>query len=335
MEEEAKAKAKADRRRAKLADNGGPSTSGSSGDDPPPTPPPAMAYSEEDKADPTDVNKLVDGIKVPYDVKDPVYWFRRLEIRMQTVGIGSQFWKRVALEQNLPPELCACIKEYLILEQSAAKTVYSDCKKTILEIYGPKPEANFATAQGIMMTGTPSEAGKRIRELICQKNPPLTDCCCAAAVGKLWRDVLPPPVRNQVANFDIKTQFKAAMDHADKVYHSAKMASGAGALVNQMAALSLDETLPALQQDVAAFKASKKSQQRGQAAQSRPSSTGQRRPKLDVNNRDTWGKPDKDWAGQTPPRSVCFQHYRFGKRAHFCRLNETCPWRDITAPRPQ
>ena len=180
------------------------------------------------------------------------------------------------------------------------------------------------------MTGTPSEAGKRIRELICQKNPPFTDCCCAASVGSV-----PPAVRNSVATFDIKTQFKEAMDHADKVYNSAKMASGAGALFNQMAALSLDETLPALQQDVAAFKATKKTQQKGQTAQSRPNSTGQRRPKVDFNDRDTWGKPDKDWAGQTPPQLVCFQHCRFGNRAHFCRLNQTCPWRDITIPCPQ
>ena len=111
-----------------------PAGGASSGGDPPPLP-----YSEANSADPDDVNVIVDGIKVPYDVKDPVYWFRRLEVRMQTVGIGSQFWKRVALEQNLPPDLCACIKEYLILEQSEASTVYSDCKKTILEIYGPKP----------------------------------------------------------------------------------------------------------------------------------------------------------------------------------------------------
>ena len=58
----------------------------SSGGNPPPPP-----YSEANSADPADVNVIVDGIKVPYDVKDPVYWFRRLEIRMQTVGIGSQF----------------------------------------------------------------------------------------------------------------------------------------------------------------------------------------------------------------------------------------------------
>ena len=85
---------------------------------------------------------------------------------MQIVGIGSQFWKRVALEQNLPPELCACIKDYLILEQSEAASVYSDCKKRLLKVYGPKPETNVAKAQGIIMTGTQSEAGKQIREHI-------------------------------------------------------------------------------------------------------------------------------------------------------------------------
>ena len=61
----------------------------SSGGNPPPPP-----YSEANSADPADVNVIVDGIKVPYDVTDPVNWFRRLEVRMQTVGIGSQFWKR-------------------------------------------------------------------------------------------------------------------------------------------------------------------------------------------------------------------------------------------------
>ena len=284
----------------------------SSGGDPPPP------YSEANSADPDDVNVIVDGIKVPYDVKDPVYWFRRLEVRMQTVGIGSQFWKRVALEQNLPPDLCACIKEYLILEQSEANTVYSDCKKTILEIYGPKPEENVAKAQRITLTGTPSEAGKQIRELICQKTPHFKDCCCSAIVAKHWRDVLPPEVRYSVASFDLQTQFDNAMAHADNVYRSVKAVATASAAAT-VAALSLDFT-----HDVAAY--SEPKQQR-QAAHSRP--------RWDYSNRDTWGKPDKDWKGQTPPKSVCFQHFRFGRRAHFCRSEQTCPWRDRTSTRPQ
>ena len=72
----------------------------SSGGNPPSTP-----YSEANSADPADVDVKADGIKVPYDVNDPVYWFRRLEVRMQTVGIGSQFWKRVALEQSVPEDI--------------------------------------------------------------------------------------------------------------------------------------------------------------------------------------------------------------------------------------
>ena len=207
------------------------------------TPPPPPPYSEANSADPDDVNVIVDGIKVPYDVKDPVYWFRRLEVRMQTVGIGSQFWKRVALEQNLPPDLCACIKEYLILEQSEAKTVYSDCKKTILEIYGPKPEENVAKAQRITLSdtpnGTPSEAGKLIRELICRKTPHFNDCCCSAMVAKQWRDLLPPEVRYSVANFDLQTQFNKAMAHADKVHRSVKAVAAASAAAS-VAAVSLD-----------------------------------------------------------------------------------------------
>ena len=79
------------------------------------------------------------------------------------------------------PQICV---EYLILEQGEAKTVYSDCKKTILEIYGPKPEENVAKAQRITLTGTPSQAGKQIRELMCQKPPHFKDCCCSSMVAK-------------------------------------------------------------------------------------------------------------------------------------------------------
>ena len=143
----------------------------------------------------------------------------------------------------MPPDLCACIKEYLILEQSEAKTVYSDCKRTILEIYVPKPEENIAKAQRLTLTdtptGTPSEAGKKIRELICQKTPHFKDCCCSAMVAKQWRDLLPPEVRYSVANFDLQTQFDKAMTHADNVYRSVK-AVAAASVAASVAAVSLD-----------------------------------------------------------------------------------------------
>ena len=136
-----------------------------------------------------------------------------------------------------------------------------------------------------MMTGTPSETGKTIRELICRKSPYFTNCCCTAVVRKFWRDILPPEVRTQVAHFDLTTQFEEAMDHADKVYWSIKP-SGAQALVARVAAVGLDETLPALQHDVAAYKT--KSKQKSKQRQASNSATARRgKARRDPANRDT------------------------------------------------
>ena len=86
-----------------IATTGGGGEGGSA-----PPPPRAMVnYADSNEADTDDVCTRADGIKVPYDKQDPVYWFRRLEIQMQLRKIKSQFWKQVVLEQNLPAEIIA------------------------------------------------------------------------------------------------------------------------------------------------------------------------------------------------------------------------------------
>ena len=87
-----------------------------------------MPFADENGADPEDVATKADTIKVPYDTRDPVYWFQRLEIQMRIRKIQSQFWKRIVLESNLPPDINETIKDLLIKEESEAGTVYRDCK---------------------------------------------------------------------------------------------------------------------------------------------------------------------------------------------------------------
>ena len=108
----------------------------------------SMAFADENGPDPEDVHTKADTIKVPYDKNDPVYWFRRLEIQLRIRKIQSQFWKRIVLEANLPPEVNEVIKDLLIKEEDDedAGTVYRDCKARILKIFGPKPEQDFALA---------------------------------------------------------------------------------------------------------------------------------------------------------------------------------------------
>ena len=226
------------------------------------------------------------------------------------------------LEQNLPSELNSTIKDLLIKEESEATTVYKDCKTRILKFHGPKPEHNVALAQGLVMTGLPSQAGRRIRELICKKEK-FDTCCCAAVVGKFWRDLLPQPVKTAVASIDLETNFDRAMDAADDAFNS--MAKPGAAAV---AAVSLDDTLPALQYDVAAVRANNNNKPAGKKA---GAAAGRKKMRRDPTNRDTWGKPHPDFNGQTPPKTICMQHYVFGKNAHYCRRTD-CPWESFVKP---
>ena len=106
-----------------------------------------------------------------------------------------------------------------------------------------------------------------------------------------------------------------------------------GILVHQaLGGSRFDETLPALQHDVAAYKAQSKQKSKQQQQTSNTATARRRKVQRDPDDRDTWGNPHKDRAGKTPPSTICMQHYCFGKKAHFCRLPESCPWKHITSP---
>merc|ERR1711951_81639 len=78
----------------------------------------SMAFADENGPDPADVHTKAATIRVPYDNNDPIYWFRRLEIQMEIREIKSQFWKRIVLESNLPPDINETIKDLLIKERN-------------------------------------------------------------------------------------------------------------------------------------------------------------------------------------------------------------------------
>ena len=113
-----------------------------------------------------------------------------------------------------------------------------------------------------------------------------------------------------VASYDLRTQWDGALDMADDVYYALK----AGA---EVAAVNLDEKAPELQRDV------------GETEVAAVTRTAK---EFDINDRQTWGRYHSDFKGKSPPNKICFQHYRWGKQAHFCRGTGDCPWQDYTAP---
>ena len=269
-----------------------------------------MTFADENEADPEDVYAKADGIRVPYDKNDPIYWFRRLEIQMEIRGIQSQFWKRIVLESNLPPDINETIKDLLVKERNEAGSVYKDCKARILKIFGPKPEQDFTLALGLVMTGLPSQAAKRVKELVCKRN---FDCCCPAVVGKIWRDMLPKDVRVAVASYDLAKQWDEALDRADNVHNALQSFLKAEARGTKAQA-------EADVKEVAAVKLDKP-----------PDEAGPEDDVFDINDRQTWGRYHSDFK-RNPPKTICFQHYRWGKQAHFCRGLGECPWESYTAP---
>ena len=234
-----------------------------------------MSFADENGTDPTDVAAKANTITVPYDPNDPVYWFRRLEIQMELRNIQSQFWKRVVLEANLAPEVNETIKDLLIKEKVDSATVYKDCKARILKIFGPKPEQDVTLALALDMTGLPSQAAKRIKELVCKRN---FDCCCPAVVGKIWRDMLSKDVRVAVASYDLAKQWDEALDRADDVYKALQSFLKAEAKGTEVAAVSgtaPDE--PELQPDVADVQ------------------------DFDIDDRKTRGRSNSDFKRRPPP----------------------------------
>ena len=169
----------------------------------------------------------------------------------------------------------------------------------MLKVFGPKPEQDVTLAMGLVMTGLPSQAAKRVRELVCKRN---FDCCCPATVGKIWRDMLPKDVKLAVASYDLRTQWDEALDRADDVYNASKTA----------------HAVAALQYDVAAVTKSK-----------------QTKKKFDINDRKTWGRYHTDFNGKSPPKKICHQHYRWGKQAYSCKAPGVCPWENYTIPKPK
>ena len=236
-----------------------------------------------------------------------------------------------------------CCNEYFCKPKDKADAnIYKLCKNRLMEVYGPKPEEDYKRATSIVLTGLPSEAAKEIRAAMCDKNPPLTDCCCAKAVGAMWRDLLPPTVKAAVASMNLQTDFDTTIKHADQVFNSlkptvaqpvalvapskppkAKATAAAADLDTSADAPALDQ-MAHLTQEIAAFNknfkaAKKQQQQRGGGASG---GQGKRKGGAGRPQRARSETPHPDG----PPENACDIHWRFGRSAYYCLTPSTCPW---------
>ena len=140
-----------------------------------------LDFDMEDGVDgPDAINKVPNVAKIEYDADNVARWLNRLEIRMETHGINSQWAKRCCLETALPPHIQPDLNEkWDIRKSKAGKTIYYDCKQLLLKLHGPRPEDSVRKAIKFVRPSTmsPSVAAQQLVALVCEDQPPLENCC--------------------------------------------------------------------------------------------------------------------------------------------------------------
>ena len=210
------------------------------------------------------------------------------------------------------------------------KNAYKLLKAEIMRIFGPRPEEAIERALGRVLTDKPSELARALANDLCKQE---LDCaCCPSIVLCLWRRQLPGNVRAGIAHMVFnKANFESILELADKIFDKSVSAK----TVSAMSATGgdLNETQPAIpyaQAEVNAIRGSGRGRGRGgrgrggrggrqgQPAQQEQRHKGPKHPDL----------PPGLWKG-------CAMHYKWGKGSFFCSEPSTCPWKNVTAPKPE
>ena len=286
--------------------------------------------------------------KLEWDDNDIKFFFNRAETRMKLNGAKKQYTKFQILSEILPKKVQDEVKE--LLSQTEDEFINNDAylqlKTEVLRIFGPKPEDSIERALNRVLVGKPSQLARALVSDICKQNPKLECPCCPAVVGTLWKRQLSSAVRAGIAHSKFnKENFNEIVQLADDIHADTAPASAAAsvAAVRQ----NLDETQPAIPYptQVAAVRGG------GNFRGNRGGNSGGRgQSRGGGNNRGGGGAsggsgrgggngsrfrgtkhpdlPQGEWKG-------CAMHFRWGRGAFFCAQPSTCPWRDITTPKPE
>ena len=181
-----------------------------------------------------------------------------------------------------------------------------------------------------VLVDTPSHLARDLVNDLCKSQ--LVNCqCCPAIVACLWKRQLSGQVRAGIAHCTFDAQnFNATVQLADDI-HASAFPQGA----SSVAAVSLDETQPAIPYasvpEVAAVRGQSRGGRgrgrgprnrgnrggRGGGGSSQPKHSGTKHPDL----------PSGDWKG-------CGMHFKHGRSAYFCSEPSTCPWKDVFIAKP-
>ena len=285
------------------------------------------ARNETDEA--ADIMSKLNHIKVPWpEDNDLEFYFSQLEQQMQVTSVKKQWTKRLVLSNNLPAHIQQEVKPLLRMQETAAgATAYKALKDRLLKIFGPKKEAAMQKALGLTLTTTPSQLARQLLDLLCKKDPPLTDCCCENSVSGLWRKLLPNPVQRAIAGMEMTADnLEAILQKADDVYATMVPNAGPQVAANNWSA----------NQGGGAQRGARGCGRGQRGRGGAQSNAGQQR--APGQNGQAGGNQSNPTRAQrhsdNPPTEACVQHWKYGKGAYYCRKPKTCPWRDYLADEP-
>ena len=291
----------------------------------PPTP-----FDREDKPD--DENAWKKSVDIVFQKHDVEFWFAELEAQMKKFGINSQWSKRTALLTKgiLPDEVIEELKPlFRLSETDAGNKIYHDIKTELLEIYGQKDEDACEKASKMTLTTRPSALGKQLIHAICPGAKPFANCHCARVVWWFFIKQMPQVVKTALAKERFnKDTYTAIFKHADDVYASNRD------LPAVVAAVSLDETQPAIPYPVeaATFKPARGGRgggARGGSSRGGRGGRGGSQPSVPTSNSTEKSEKDKNL-----PPNLCSIHKKFQKEAYHCRNPFVCPYAKFIKSRP-
>ena len=263
-----------------------------------------------------------------WDNNDLAFTLNQVEIKMSAVGVKKQYTKLQVMSNVLPKEVIDQVKPFLRKTETEypENNAYKLLKTEIKRIFGPKPTAAVDRALTRVLVGRPSDLARALVNDICKKE--LRNCeCCPGVVLALWRRHLPGNVRAGIAHLKFNADtFNEVTSLADDIFTSHAPSA-------QVAAVSLDETQPAIpypQPEIAATsrggrggRGRGRGRGRGGGGRGASQTTNQPRHK-GTKHPDL---PEGEWSG-------CSNHFRFGKSAYFCAEPTSCPWKNVYVARP-
>ena len=169
-------------------------------------------FDQENGTDGEKALEKMSQIQCPFNVSDLDFWFVELEGQLELIEIKSQWSKRMALQKLLPLKIKEEVKSLLrITKTRSGNDIYFRLKQELLDLFGVKNR---------VLSGKPSQLGKKLIDDICPGDVKLQGCHCAKTVLAMFRGQLPVVIRNHISEMTFsKDTYKAVFAKADLVWN--------------------------------------------------------------------------------------------------------------------